>query len=455
MGGALMPCSLQDPAGCVGDVVGSAASAVAGSAVDKLVESCAHAVESALKVVTSAWLSVPSPSPTSSTVTTMQQNLEWVTLLVAAVGMLVAIVRMGVTSNLAEGVGLARMYLAMVVVTGCGGVVVASLIQAGDAAAPWFVERATGAGYSDGTATLITAAMLQGTGQAMGLVMGLIALIASLFQIAFMFVRGALLIVLMAMLPTIAAGTATEAGMLRFKRVCAWIFACVIYKPVAAIIYAIGFLQIKGDPAADLNGLDDVARSTYDLVLGTIIIILAVLALPALIRFVAPVADRVGGSSFSPGAALGSVATGAVVVTGVIATGGAAAPAAGAAAGSGAAGGGTAAMATGAAGSAGAGGQAAGAARGGAGPSGGTGGTGSTGPAGPQGDPGGQGPSGATPGTAPRGSGSPSGASGARIAQGATGAGGSTASRAEHVAGDVSGTDRDDGASGAREGGRS
>ena len=385
----------------------------------------------------------------------MQQNLEWVTLLVAAVGMLVAIVRMGVTSNLAEGVGLARMYLAMVVVTGCGGVVVASLIQAGDAAAPWFVERATGAGYSDGTATLITAAMLQGTGQAMGLVMGLIALIASLFQIAFMFVRGALLIVLMAMLPTIAAGTATEAGMLRFKRVCAWIFACVIYKPVAAIIYAIGFLQIKGDPAADLNGLDDVARSTYDLVLGTIIIILAVLALPALIRFVAPVADRVGGSSFSPGAALGSVATGAVVVTGVIATGGAAAPAAGAAAGSGAAGGGTAAMATGAAGSAGAGGQAAGAARGGAGPSGGTGGTGSTGPAGPQGDPGGQGPSGATPGTAPRGSGSPSGASGARIAQGATGAGGSTASRAEHVAGDVSGTDRDDGASGAREGGRS
>lgn len=449
------PCNPLHPVTCAGDAAGSVAGAVAGSAVDKLVESFAHAVESALKVVTSAWLSVPSPSPTSSTVTTMQQNLEWVTLLVAAVGMLVAIVRMGVTSNLAEGVGLARMYLAMVVVTGCGGVVVASLIQAGDAAAPWFVERAYGADYSSGTATLITAAMLQGTGQAMGLVMGLIALIASLFQIAFMFVRGALLIVLMAMLPTIAAGTATEAGMLRFKRVCAWIFACVIYKPVAAIIYAIGFLQIKGDPAADLNGLDDVARSTYDLVLGTIIIILAVLALPALIRFVAPVADRVGGSSFSPGAALGSVATGAVVVTGVIATGGAAAPAAGAAAGGGAAGGGTAAMATGAAGSAGAGGQAAGAARGGAGPSGGTGGMGSAGPAGPQGDPGGQGPSGATPGTAPRGSGSPSGASGARIAQGAAGAGGSTASRAEHVAGDVSGTDRDDGASGAREGGRS
>jgi hypothetical protein len=323
------PCNPLHPVTCAGDAAGSVAGAVAGSAVDKLVESFAHAVESALKVVTSAWLSVPSPSPTSSTVTTMQQNLEWVTLLVAAVGMLVAIVRMGVTSNLAEGVGLARMYLAMVVVTGCGGVVVASLIQAGDAAAPWFVERAYGADYSSGTATLITAAMLQGTGQAMGLVMGLIALIASLFQIAFMFVRGALLIVLMAMLPTIAAGTATEAGMLRFKRVCAWIFACVIYKPVAAIIYAIGFLQIKGDPAADLNGLDDVARSTYDLVLGTIIIILAVLALPALIRFVAPVADRVGGSSLSPGAALGSVPTGAVVVTRVIATGRASAPAAG------------------------------------------------------------------------------------------------------------------------------
>ena len=437
-------CSPKNPLSCIGDAAGSVVGSVAGSAVDKLVESFAHAVESALKVVTSAWLSVPSPSPTSSTVTTMQQNLEWVTLLVAAVGMLVAIVRMGVTSNLAEGVGLARMYLVMVVVTGCGGMIVASLIQAGDAAAPWFVERAYGADYSSGTATLITAAMLQGTGQAMGLVMGLLALIASLFQIAFMFVRGALLIVLMAMLPTIAAGTATESGMLRFKRVCAWIFACVIYKPVAAIIYAIGFLQIKGDPAAELEGLDDVARSTYDLVLGTIIIVLAVLALPALIRFVAPVADRVGGSSFSPGAALGSVATGAVVVTGVIATGGAAAPAAGAAAGGGAVGGGSAAMATGAAGTAGSAGQAAGAARGGSGPA---GGTGSSGPAGARGEPGSQGPAGA-PATAGSGS-----ASGARIAQGLTGAGGSAASRTEHVAGDVSGTDRDDGASGARRGG--
>lgn len=440
-------CDPKNPLSCIGDAVGSAAGAVAGSAVDKLVESFAHAVESALKVVTTGWLSVPSPSPTSSTVTTMQQNLEWVTLLVAAVGMLVAIVRMGVTSNLVEGVGLGRMYLVMVVVTGCGGLVVASLIQAGDAAAPWFVERAYGADYSAGTATLITAGMLQGTGQAMGLVMGLLALIASLFQIAFMFVRGALLIVLMAMLPTIAAGTATESGMLRFKRVCAWIFACVIYKPVAAIIYAIGFLQIKGDPAADLEGLDEVARSTYDLVLGTIIIVLAVLALPALIRFLAPVADRVGGSSFSPGAALGSVATGAVVVTGVIATGGAAAPAAGAAAGGGAAGGGSAAMATGAAGTAG---QAAGAARGGSGPA---GGTGSSGPTGAQGEPGAQGPAGAgTVAPATAGSGS---ASGARIAQGVTGAGISATSRTEHVAGDVSGTDRDDGASGAGQGGRS
>lgn len=448
-------CNYADPLSCIGDAVSDAAGAVAGSAVDKLVESFAHAVESALKVVTTGWLSVPSPSPTSSTVTTMQQNLEWVTLMVAAVGMLVAIVRMGVTSNLVEGVGLGRMYLVMVVVTGCGGVVVASLIQAGDAAAPWFVERAYGADYSSGTATLITAAMLQGTGQAMGLVMGLIALIASLFQIAFMFVRTALLIVLMAMLPTIAAGTATESGMLRFKRVCAWIFACVIYKPVAAIIYAIGFLQIKGDPAAELEGLDDVARSTYDLVLGTIIIVLAVLALPALIRFVAPVADRVGGSSFSPGAALGSVATGAVVVTGVIATGGAAAPAAGAAAGGGATGGGSAAMATGAAGSAGSAGQAAGAARGGSGPAGAAGGMGSSGPAGTRGEPGSQGAAGAGTGAvAPAAAGSGS-ASGARIAQGVTGAGGSAASRTEHVAGDVSGTDRDDGASGAGRGGRS
>ena len=58
-------CDPLNPLACLGDAAGSAAGAIAGSAVDKLVESFAHAVESAVKVVPTARRTVPSPSTTS------------------------------------------------------------------------------------------------------------------------------------------------------------------------------------------------------------------------------------------------------------------------------------------------------------------------------------------------------------------------------------------------------
>lgn len=311
-------CDPLHPAGCLVDVGGQVGAAAPLGAVDQLVDSFATSVEKTLQVVSTLWLSHPSPSPDSLVVTGMQQDLEWVTLLVAAVGVLVALVRLGVTANPVEGVRLARMYLVMVVVTGCAGVAVATLIQAGDAMTPWFVERAYGEGYSAGNATLLTADMFRTSGRAVGLVVGLVALVVSLAQIAVMLVRGVLIIAFMAVLPTLAADTASDSGMDRFRRVCVWIFACVVYKPVAGIIYAVGFLQIRNRSGSGLAGLDEAAASTYDLVLGTGIIVLSVLALPALVRFVTPVADRAGSPLLRSGPPPGAVPGGAVVVSGVI-----------------------------------------------------------------------------------------------------------------------------------------
>jgi type IV secretory pathway TrbL component len=137
-----------------------------------------------------------------------------------------------------------------------------------------------------------------------------------------MFLRSAMIVILIGVLPVIAAGTATEDGMQRYKRAAGWLFAAIIYKPIAAVIYSIGFLLLRGD--TEPTGIDAVAKGLYSVTLALVVIVMALVALPALIKFVAPVTQRLG-SGVTPASVVGAVATGAAVVTGVIATSGAAA----------------------------------------------------------------------------------------------------------------------------------
>jgi hypothetical protein len=318
-----------NPADCAGDVVSAGAS----SALDALVKSIADAVESMLTTVATFWLNVPSPAVDSSAVSVTRLNLEWLVLVMVAAGLLVAMVRMAVTNRLSEAANLGRMYLILTLVTGISTLVVSALLKAGDEMAPWFIRQATGQDFSTSSATLITSAMLTGAGQGAGLVLGLLALLASILQVVAMLLRGAFIIVLMGVLPPLAADTTTESGLFRFKRVMGWLAAAILYKPVAAVIYAAGIIELKDGGVTGATA-DQTTQSLYSTIEGLIIIILAIVALPALMRFIAPVTQRSGGGPSVAGA-VGSVATGAAVVAGVIATGGAAAPAAGAAAGGG------------------------------------------------------------------------------------------------------------------------
>ncbi len=357
-----MACPIN-PADCVGGIV----SGVTDSALDALVKSIADAVESMLQTVSTFWLSVPSPAVDSPAVAITRLNLEWLVAIMVAVGLMVAMARMAITNRVSEVAGLGRMYLTLTLVTGISTLVVTALLQAGDQMAPWFIQQATGQSFSSTSATLITSAMLTGTGQGAGLILGLLALLASILQIVAMLVRGAFVVLIMGVLPPLAADTTSEAGFFRFKRAVGWLGACILYKPVAAIIYAAGFMEMKGDTPTSAGGASQTTQSLYSVIEGLIIIVLAVVALPALMRFIAPVSQRAGGGGNVAGA-VGGIATGAAVVAGVIATGGAAAPAAAAAGGAGTA------TAGGAVGGAAAGGGAAG---GGAGGGSGAGGTGS------------------------------------------------------------------------------
>lgn len=321
-----MACTPLTPGECVDDAVGS----VAGSALDSLVNSLAESTESMLRTVSTFWLSVPSPAADSPAVAVTRLNLEWLVAIMVVAGLMVAMARLAITNRMTEVASLGRMYLILTLVTGTSTLVVTALLRAGDQLAPWFVAQATGQSFSSSSATLITAPMLTGVGQGAGLILGLLALLASLLQIVAMLIRGALIVTIMGVLPVLAADTTSESGFFRFRRVLGWLGAAVVYKPVAAILYAIGFLELRnGAPAAAGDGIDEMTQALYGVVEGLIIIILAVIALPALMRFIAPISTRAGGGPSVAGT-VGGVASGAVVVAGVIATTGAAAATGGA-----------------------------------------------------------------------------------------------------------------------------
>lgn len=251
----------------------------------------------------------------------------------------------------------------VVFVTVAGSLAIQVFVAAGDAYGKWILDSA---GLDTGTFTVGAAAVASAPGLA--IIIGMFGILTVLCQWALMFLRGAVLPLLSAVWPVAAAGAMLEGGKKGFEGVTRWILAFLLYSPVAASIYALAWRLKSGD-----EGIGGVIN-------GWILVVLAVIALPALLRLIAPVTSAMGNMA---GAAMAMGMTAAVVGAGVavgaaVATGGASAGASGAGAGAGAGGGAGGATAGGGAATGGSA-SSGGAMTGGEGASGGTGQDGSSG----------------------------------------------------------------------------
>ncbi len=370
--------------------LGNIGSSVAESAAADFVKSLGEGTVSVLGWLNTFWINMPNVDVASGPVTLIQGYLSWYTFAFAVVGTLVALGRMAMTHDIRSGAGAIKMIVRLIITSAALTVGFTALMAAGDAFAPWIVEKVTGEPMT--LNGFLSVEMLMAGGVGPGLILGLLSFFGSLANVAFMIVRNALVLVLFAFLPTLAAASGTESGEQAFRKAIGWMTAFVLFKPVAGCIYALGILMLK--TPAQIPGLDPVANAIYASCIAVVVLLAAALALPALVKFISPVAAHGTSSVFSGGgAAAGAVAAGAAVVA-IGATGGAAAPAV--------AGGGTAAVGGGAATSSGA--ASAGA---GAGASGGGSASGGAAGGGASGGPTGGGGSGSGPaGTGPSGSGS-------------------------------------------------
>jgi len=272
---------------------------VAASAFQSVVDAMSVSAGESLRWAMSFWVSVNLPDLASPSGVTFWVNahLGWLVSAAAVTSVLVGAGRLAVSRRAEHGYDVVRMLVRTMVTAAVAVPVVSLLAAAGDD----FANSTLKGADVNSLATLKLAALAPGT----VLIGDLIIVLTSLAQMAIMVLRGAVVAILVGLLPVTAATTNTATGKASFAKLCGWLGAFLAIKPLAAFIYAIGLRLEAGTSAqAELSGI--------------FVLALAVFALPVLIKLLVPAAGMVGsagGGAFTLAAA-GAAATGAIAFTG-------------------------------------------------------------------------------------------------------------------------------------------
>lgn len=300
-------CKLGDITCVAGNVVSDLADDAMGNMAKAIMEGMSQMVTT----LSTFWVSMPTvnlisedrtgPSPVVSIVNS--ELMTW-TLTLAVLAVIIGGIRMIWEQRGAPLKDLLRSLLTLTLVSGLGLGVISILVMAADEFSSAIIERSTdGKGFAQSMNVLVMTGQTE-VGVFILIVLGLIGLIASLVQIVLMVVRSGMLVILAGILPTTAAFTNTEMGRQWFQKAVGWTIAFILYKPAAAIVYSVAFLLM-----GNTSGQDALVGS----ITGFTLMIVALFALPALMRFVTPMVGAVAsGSGAAAGAAVGAMATGAV-----------------------------------------------------------------------------------------------------------------------------------------------
>jgi len=114
-----------------------------------------------------------------------------------------------------------------------------------------------------------------------------------------MAMRQAGLLVLAAMLPLAASGSLTRSTRGWLDKLLVWLIAMVAYKPAATFIYYIGFSYLSS-PNANHPG------NAGTMITGIMVLLLAVIAMPVLLKFFAWSGTQIGGGAGTGSGFLGA-----------------------------------------------------------------------------------------------------------------------------------------------------
>src|SRR5699024_999735 len=305
-----------------GDFVGD----IAGTALADFIESIHSAAVYVMDLVGTWWMSVEGPDFDSDAVSGLQDNLSYFVWVFGVIGFLIAVGKLAITQDpKSSAVSIGGQLFRMILAGGVYMTAIPLLLNAGDETSVWLLEQAHGDNAEAGFSSLMgsSAALMSLSGAAF--LIYLLLFIGAVVNFVFMLFRNVMFLVLIVFIVVLAASSGTEAGQQAWKKANGWLLALLLFKPVAAAIYALGFRLMLQNESTE--GADEIVNGLVSSLTGLLILALASLSLPALIKFVVPAAAA-GAGAFSGGAAVGAtagVAAGAAVIA---ATGGAGAGAA-------------------------------------------------------------------------------------------------------------------------------
>ena len=293
--------------GC--SAAGDAAAAVAGDAFDSVARKFLEGVGKAVELVVTFWVQIPTPvmDQDSGPVAALRGSLSWLVGAMGVVGLLLGLSRVMWSHRGDEASEVFKGLIRLVVATSMAVPVVALVTAAFDEFSVWILNRSAGGDLGAVVLKFGTFSALSGLGSAIVFIVGLVGIGSAVVQVCLLLVRAGMIIILAGVLPLTAAGSTTEAGKATLYKTSGWLLAFVLYKPTAAIVYAAAFFTAGqgGDVVSQLTGL--------------FMIVMAVLALPALMRLVTPAVGAVtaGGGSGAGMAAGAALATGAIQIAGM------------------------------------------------------------------------------------------------------------------------------------------
>ncbi|WP_329301162.1 hypothetical protein OG410_24510 [Streptomyces sp. NBC_00659] len=338
---------------CVIDEVGSQ---FTDGAVVAFAKAIGDATTEVLKALNGVWLNVKA-GDASGPIANIQAEADWLVGYVAVASLLIAAIRMALER---KGQPMKQAFMGMWKVILVGAVAVPTVQGLTHASDLYAQDVYNKAALGDKAKTMLGVLSLDQPG--LILVFGLLVMLSCFVQICLMYIRIGVMITLVGTLPLAAASSMTGWGEGWWKKHIGWLAAWLLYKPAAALIIYSATSMTNG--TENLSGTEKLNQT----IAGLGMLILAVFALPALLKLIVPATAALGGTSGGTVTvnAVNNVATGAVSIAAGGAGGGAAGPQGSPSAGAGAPAGGGAGGAGAAGGAAAGGAAAAGAATGGA-----------------------------------------------------------------------------------------
>lgn len=298
-----MACGVTDPASCIPAVVGTVAGAAGGSILEMIQGWVTSATDWTVKNLMTAWLKTPTVQVdgASSVSTWLADKLWFLTAAAAVMSVLIGAYRLATTQEWNHGRELAQALVRMTLVSASAGFVISTGIALGDAITDELVAS-TKLDFSQTVSILVLNEPL------VKIILGIVAVLAMFFQVLIMLARNSMLVFEAGTLPLVAAASNSSSGHQAFQKNVGWTLAFLLYKPVAAIIYVGAFKLVSGN------------RSPVEQLTGIAAMILALVALPGLMKALVPAVGPMTGSNAG---AMAVAATGAMAATGAVAaTGG-------------------------------------------------------------------------------------------------------------------------------------